>query len=246
MRRTKTAASGRLAAILQHSPAEQGAERQPRRRSPRGGGLAAVAAALCLGLVTACGSGGGASGYVNDDAAGPEQGAPSGPTAPDEDVRLIPLKTEPPLTDSGAPEAGSSREGGAEERRESGEASPDPNESGEEARPSATPSTTPSGPAKLSVGDHTRAAGDERWCEKVTVPLHNTGGAAVTSGSVTFTTKVLGALGTGRGTVETRQTLRVPIEPGERESQSYQVCVDSWRVVLGGSIETQDVRVDWQ
>ena len=219
-----------------------------------------MTAVLCLGLVTACGtSDGPGGGYVNDGAAGPEQGAPAGPKAPDDDVRLIPLKKEPPVTDPDDPrgekderdkkddtspdgQAGDDEDGGGDD------ASADEDAGDDDGDPSGTPSPgeSPSGPAKLSVGAHKRAPGDERRCERVTFPLHNSGGTAVTSGNVSFSTKIVGALGGNWGTVETRQSLRVPIDAGERTSQTYTVCVDGWRVPLGVSIETENVEVDWK
>lgn len=220
-----------------------------------------MTAALCLGLLTACGTGDSpGGGYVNDGAAGPEQGAPAGPKAPD-DVRLIPLKKEPPVTDPDAPKGekdkrsdteGTSpdgRAGGSGDEDGGGDGAKGGEDTGDvDSDPSGTPSPgeSTSGPAKLSVGAHQRAPGDERRCERVTLPLHNSGGTAVTSGNVTFSTKIVGALGGNWGTVETRQSLRVPIDAGERTSQTYTVCVDGWRVPLGVSVETENVEVDWK
>ncbi|MBU7597666.1 hypothetical protein JGS22_008550 [Streptomyces sp. P38-E01] len=214
-------------------------------------------------MLTACGSGGGeGGGYVNDGAAGPGSDSASGPQAPDEDVRLIPLKKELPLTDAPGGERG---EGAAA----SGSGDPDDPEDGpgtagrgdgtggpgaggesggSEGDSSGPPSPgeTADGPAKLSVGAHERAAGEERWCERVAFPVTNSGGAAVSSGTVTFTTRIVGLLGGTWGNVDTRQNLRAPIEAGARADQSYTVCVDSWRVPIGMSIETTDVEVDWK
>ncbi len=50
--------------------------------------------------------------------------------------------------------------------------------------------------AYLIRGDVTRMT-DRWWCEEVTVPFVNTGGPSVHSGTVTFATPALGALGTG-------------------------------------------------
>ncbi|MFS8203309.1 hypothetical protein ACLVWQ_32070 (plasmid) [Streptomyces sp. CWNU-52B] len=105
---------------------------------------------------------------------------------------------------------------------------------------------TPAGPAVLAVGDPERGPADERWCEKVTVTFHNTGGTAVRSGTVTFGTHVIGALGIDWATVESTERLPVPIAPGSREKKTWTVCVDAWRVPLGMHVETRDVSVRWE
>lgn len=109
----------------------------------------------------------------------------------------------------------------------------------------STPATTPS-PAKLTVSAPVREPADKRWCEKVTLVLHNSGGAAVRSGTVTFGTHVIGALGVDWATVESSQELPAPIEAGARKEKSWTVCVESWRVPLGMHIETRDVSVRWK
>ncbi|MCK1794762.1 hypothetical protein MTQ01_01720 [Streptomyces sp. XM4193] len=260
MRGTDTTAT--TTAATRPAPATGSAAAATGWRSTAGRRLGpAAAAALCLGLLTACGSDSEGGGYVNDGAAGPGSDSASGPQAPDEDVRLIPLKKEPPLTDapdgergegaagsgSGEPDDpaggpgtaggsdGAGRPGGGESGGSEGDSSGPP-----------SPGETAEGPAKLSVGDHERAPGEERWCERVTFPVHNSGGAAVSSGSVTFTTRIVGLLGGTWGNVDTRQNLRAPIEAGARADQSYTVCVDSWRVPIGMSIETTGVKVDWK
>ncbi|MFC8668338.1 hypothetical protein [Streptomyces sp. NPDC057199] len=102
------------------------------------------------------------------------------------------------------------------------------------------------GPAVLDIGDPERAPADKRWCEKVTVGFHNTGGTAVRSGTVTFGTHIIGALGIDWATVESAERLPAPIAAGAREEKTWTVCVDAWRVPLGMHIETRDVSVRFE
>lgn len=118
---------------------------------------------------------------------------------------------------------------------------PDPSTS---APTASTPAT--STPAKLTVSDPVREPTDRRWCEKVTLDFHNSGGTAVRSGTVTFGTHVIGALGIDWATVESTRKLPAPIGAGKREERTWTVCVDAWRVPLGMHIETRDVTVRWQ
>lgn len=217
-----------------------------------------AAVALCLGLVAACGSGGEDGGYVNDGAAGPDKGAPTAPVPPEDKVSLHPLQKRSPSA-SPSPD-GETNEG--DEERGDGSESPSPGGqaggNGGSDSPSSGPDggsggsseapapSEPGGSAKLSVGDHKRAAADERHCERVTFDVRNTGGSPVTSGTVSFATHVIGLLGTDLGAVETSQELRAPIAAGERGAQSYTVCLDSWRVPLGMSVETREVDVSWK
>ncbi|MEU2285425.1 hypothetical protein ABZ614_26405 [Streptomyces sp. NPDC013178] len=148
-----------------------------------------------------------------------------------------PEVTGPGLTDGGpAPEHATSR----------------PTPSGSSApTPAPTPSPTvppaePSDPAVLNVGDPVRAATDRRWCEQVSLALHNSGGTAVRSGTVTFGTHVVDALGIDWATVESTEELPAPIAPGARTQGTWTVCVDAWRVPLGMRVETRDVSVRWE
>ncbi|MGW3416569.1 hypothetical protein [Streptomyces phaeochromogenes] len=102
------------------------------------------------------------------------------------------------------------------------------------------------GPAVLYVGDPERGPADKRWCEKVTVGFHNTGGTAVRSGTVTLGTHIIGALGIDWATVESAEKLPAPIAPGAREEKTWTVCVDAWRVPLGMRVETRDVSVRFE
>ncbi|GAA4995951.1 hypothetical protein GCM10023335_05470 [Streptomyces siamensis] len=114
------------------------------------------------------------------------------------------------------------------------------------ATPPPGSSTAPAGPAALAVGDPRREGTARRWCEKVTVSFHNTGGTAVRSGTVTFGTHIIGALGIDWATIESSEDLPAPIAAGAKKDKTWTVCVDAWRVPLGMHIETQDVSVHWK
>ncbi|MBK3618979.1 hypothetical protein JHN50_30795 [Streptomyces sp. MBT98] len=90
-----------------------------------------------------------------------------------------------------------------------------------------------------------RAAADKRWCEKVTVEFRNTGGSPARSGTVTFATHIIGALGVDWATITASQPLPAPIDARSTRSKTYTVCVESWRVPLGMRVETQDVSAVW-
>ncbi|MFJ8310079.1 MULTISPECIES: hypothetical protein [unclassified Streptomyces] len=109
-----------------------------------------------------------------------------------------------------------------------------------------TSAPTPSSPAVLSLGAPSRSAGDQRWCENVTVQFRNTGGTAVQSGTVTFATHIIGLLGVDWATITSSQALPVPIAAGAVRSQTYGVCVDAWRVPLGMHVETRSVTAGWR
>ncbi|WP_274567658.1 hypothetical protein [Streptomyces spiramyceticus] len=109
----------------------------------------------------------------------------------------------------------------------------------------ATPAPPPA-PAALKLGTPVLADGDKRWCERVTVPFRNTGGSPVRSGTVTFATHIIGALGVDWDTRESTQPLPGPIAAGAAVKKTYTVCVDAWRVPLGMHVETQDVTADWK
>ncbi|WP_432020624.1 hypothetical protein [Streptomyces sp. 1222.5] len=122
---------------------------------------------------------------------------------------------------------------------------PGPTTHAPDPSPSRTSAPRPS-PADLSWGDPATADADQRWCQKVTVGFHNSGGTAVRSGSVTFGTHIIGGLGIDWGTVESTEGLPAPIGPGARTDHTWTVCVDAWRVPLGMHIETRDVTVRWR
>lgn len=117
--------------------------------------------------------------------------------------------------------------------------------------PPASPSASggdpsPGSPARLAVGTPRREPDEgRRWCERVTVPLQNTGGRAVTAGTITFGTHVIGPLGVDWVTVRSTAALPVPLAAGERREPAWTVCVDAWRVPLGWRVETRDVSAEW-
>lgn len=93
------------------------------------------------------------------------------------------------------------------------------------------------------MSDPEREPTDKRWCEEVTLDFRNSGGTAVRSGTVTFGTHIIGALGIDWATVESTEKLPAPIGAGTRKEKTWTVCVDAWRVPLGIHIETRDVEV---
>ncbi|MEU2435241.1 hypothetical protein ABZ595_03415 [Streptomyces rubradiris] len=124
-------------------------------------------------------------------------------------------------------------------------ASPPPAATPSPADPPGSPVPGPTTPAALSWGEPVTEGTGRRWCQEVTVAFHNSGGTAVRSGSVTFGTHIIGALGVDWGTVESTVPLPVPLAPGARKSPVWTVCVDAWRVPLGMRVETREVSVDW-
>ncbi|MER5749532.1 hypothetical protein [Streptomyces sp. NPDC002088] len=230
----------------------------------RGAVLGASAAVVCLGgVLGAFGSGGGGGDYVAVGAAGGPPQAAGTAVGPTGGVTLVPLDGAGGGTGDtrNSPDAGGSSEAGADPtsgpRPTTGSVAPAPDgtksvhtsaspPSPTPASPRTTPGTTPRTPAALSVGEPVREAADERWCENVTLVFRNTGGTAVRSGTVTFGTHVIGALGIDWSTVESAVELPAPIEAGAREEKTWTVCVDAWRVPLGMHVETRDVSVQWK
>ncbi|MER6124659.1 hypothetical protein ABT173_18845 [Streptomyces sp. NPDC001795] len=237
-------------------------------RGRRGALIGASTAVVCLGgLLASCAGGTGGDGYVAVGPAGGTALASGTAVAPTGDVTLVPLDgpagpgaarahrsgasdstagntPSPGVTPdgvqdtSGTPAAGTSP---SPQSTPSGRTNP-----GTPSRTASAPRTTPGGPAALSVGESVREATDKRWCEKVTVPFHNTGGAPVRSGTVTFETHIIGALGIDWATIESTGTLPAPIAAGASVERTWTVCVDEWRVPLGMHIETRDVSVQWK
>ncbi|MGI5456143.1 hypothetical protein ACQEWB_23830 [Streptomyces sp. CA-249302] len=220
----------------------------------RGAAIGASAAVVCLGAALAACGGGAREGYV---ATGVVGGAPTASgAAPTGRVTLVPL--------DGADGSSNSPAGAGGSGSASGPAAGSPRTPGASATtgipvksgsttvrsPSATPTpgggTAPAGPAALSWSGPVRTATDQRWCEDVTLGFSNSGGTAVRSGTVTFGTHVIGALGLDWGTVESTVDLPVPIEGGAGKKKTWTVCVDAWRVPLGMHIETRDVAVRWK
>ncbi|MFJ2107046.1 hypothetical protein ACIOHH_20930 [Streptomyces microflavus] len=112
--------------------------------------------------------------------------------------------------------------------------------------PSPAKPTPPPTPAALKLSAPQRAPADKRWCEKVTVEFRNTGGTPARSGTITFATHIIGALGVDWATIRSSQPLPAPIAAGATRSQTYTVCLESWRVPLGMRVETQDVSAVWE
>lgn len=112
--------------------------------------------------------------------------------------------------------------------------------------PAPAPSTSPPTPAALTLSAPVLSDTDTRWCENVTVTFRNTGGTAARSGTVTFATHVIGALGIDWATVESSRPLPAPIAGGAAKTRTYTVCVDSWRVPLGMRVDTREVTAVWQ
>ncbi|MFD9405493.1 hypothetical protein ACFWBN_00500 [Streptomyces sp. NPDC059989] len=112
-------------------------------------------------------------------------------------------------------------------------------------KPGTTPPAPPATPARLTLSAPARAAATDRWCERVTVTFTNTGATATRSGTVTFATHIIGALGIDWATITTTQPLPAPIAGGAAKTQTYTVCVEAWRVPLGMRVETQKVTAAW-
>nr|WP_063885522.1 hypothetical protein [Streptomyces sp. JHA19] len=236
----------------------------PGRRCALLGASAAVVVCVGAGLASCGGGGEGGEGFV---ATGPG-GGPSGTPGPTGAVRLVPLPSGTPgdavgrravqgpgsstATEAGAPEAGTEAAGTAG-GRPSGSSSPGPVVSGapgtpapSASAPTSPASPAPAQPARLVTGEPVREPADRRWCEKVTLAFHNTGGRPVRSGTVTFGSHVIGALGVDWSTVESTHDLPAPLAAGARAERTWTVCVDAWRVPLGMHVETRDVSVRWE
>ncbi|MEV1047733.1 hypothetical protein [Streptomyces sp. NPDC049916] len=71
--------------------------------------------------------------------------------------------------------------------------------------------------------------------------FRSTGGSPALTGTVTFATHVIGALGVDWATIRTDQPLPAPIGAGAVRARTYTVRVESWRVPRGMRVETRDV-----
>ncbi|CAM5237467.1 hypothetical protein [Streptomyces avidinii] len=125
-----------------------------------------------------------------------------------------------------------------------------PTPPGAPTSPPAGPGTTPPGPpastpALLTLSAPVRSAAADRWCERVTVTFTNTGSTAARAGTVTFATHIIGALGIDWATISTSQPLPAPLAGGAAKTQTYTVCVESWRVPLGMHVDTRKVTATW-
>ncbi|MEU4091229.1 hypothetical protein [Streptomyces sp. NPDC026673] len=235
----------------------------------RGALAAASAAVVCLGAFAALGPDceGNGAGYVAVGAPGPPGGT-SVNAPPSGDVDLVPLDgrtTSPPgpgrraspgpdAPGRGAgttrpPEAPSARPGdtAAPSRRGGGTATTAPGTPGGRPAPGGTtPSSSPpapGAPAHLEVSAVERSKAADRWCEKVTVTLSNSGDRPATTGTVVFGTHIIGLLGIDWGTVESSRAAPVPVPGGGSTKGTWEVCVDAWRVPLGMHVETRDISV---
>ncbi|MFD9032711.1 hypothetical protein ACFVZW_16405 [Streptomyces sp. NPDC059567] len=225
--------------------------------------------ALCLGgALTACGSGDDGEGYAAVGAGS----TPKDAVQPSGSVTLIPLDapsasgtTSSTSSPSPRPPGTTPAPGGTDTETAPGTSRPGTTP----ARPGTTPPrtatapppgtttptapsqpppspTTPATPATLTLSAPVLTDADKRWCERVTVTFRNTGGTAATSGTVTFATHIIGALGIDWATIESAQPLPAPIAAGAAQTRTYTVCVDSWRVPLGMHVDTQKVTATWK
>ncbi|MFE4697686.1 hypothetical protein ACFRIC_11480 [Streptomyces sp. NPDC056738] len=175
---------------------------------------------------TGSAAGGGGSGTASGSAGGTGTGTGGGSSS-----------------SSGSPSGGDS---GGDSGRTGGSSGGSSGGSGGSSTPSSPGPTASARPAALAVSEPSRTATGQRWCEKVTLSFSNTGGTAVRSGTVTFGTHIIGALGIDWATVRSTEPLPAPIAAGGRKGGTWTVCVDSWRVPLGMHVETQDVSVAWK
>ncbi|RAG83043.1 hypothetical protein DN069_24540 [Streptacidiphilus pinicola] len=97
----------------------------------------------------------------------------------------------------------------------------------------------PQTPAHLTVTALHTTDTAQRWCQRVTLTLVNSGDRAATSGTVTFATHVIGALGIDWWTYQTSQSLTGPVAGHATADESWTVCLDAWRVPLGMHLETR-------
>ncbi|MFD4593298.1 hypothetical protein [Streptomyces rubiginosohelvolus] len=179
--------------------------------------------------------GAGRSGDAQDGSGGARTGAPGGRQAAGSSGGPGEASAQP-----AAPSTPSKPGGG-------GTGNPSPPGPGSPGTPSSPkPPAPPATPAALTLSAPQRAAADKRWCEKVTVEFRNTGGSPARSGTVTFATHIIGALGVDWATITSSQPLPAPIDARSSRSKTYTVCVESWRVPLGMRVETQDVSAVWE
>ncbi|MFG2997569.1 hypothetical protein [Streptomyces sp. NPDC048340] len=241
------------------------------RKASRAAALLTLCATAAAAL-TGCG-GPARDGYLAVGAAapGPER-SPGENVAPQGRVEFQPLggapatgsssaSTSTSATPPGSQPPSSSAQGGATSTAPGGSAAPPAAApgAGPTTRPPGTPTaptgpgtgpsqpgtTPPATPAKLTLSTPTRAPAADRWCEQVTVAFTNTGTTAARSGTVGFATHIIGALGIDWATITTTQPLPGPIAGGATKTQTYTVCVESWRVPLGMHVETQKVTATW-
>ncbi|WP_126931151.1 hypothetical protein [Streptomyces sp. NP10] len=189
-------------------------------------------------------SGGGRSGDAQDGSDGARTGVPDGRQAAGGSGGPGEAPSQPAGPSTPSKPGGS---GGAGSPPGGSTGNPSPPGSGSPGTPSSPkPPAPPATPAALTLSAPQRAAADKRWCEKVTVEFRNTGGSPARSGTVTFATHIIGALGVDWATITSSQPLPAPIDARSTRSKTYTVCVESWRVPLGMRVETQDVSAVWE
>ncbi|MFG2228142.1 hypothetical protein [Streptomyces sp. NPDC048644] len=159
----------------------------------------------------------------NDPATSPSPSAPGDDTAP-----------------PGGADGGPGSPGGSP-----GPGAPD-GESPAPKPPSPTIPAGPGAPAGLVIGKPRLDDSGERWCEKVSFDVLNTGKKPVTAGTVTFGTHIIGGLGVDWATVTSSRPLPLPIGSGQLRTAAYRICVDAWRVPLGMHLDTKDVTFTWR
>ncbi|NBE56450.1 hypothetical protein GUY60_34475, partial [Streptomyces sp. YC537] len=136
--------------------------------------------------------------------------------------------TDEPAPDDSVPEgplpgeegAGS---GGQEDDRPGG--GHEDGDSGGEPDSGGTPGSGDARDGVLTLREPRREATDVPWCEKVTLTVGNTGGRAVSDGTVVFETDIVGALGVTWSTETSRHALPGTLDPGERRTHTWRVCV---------------------
>ncbi|MEV0737672.1 hypothetical protein AB0I51_17230 [Streptomyces sp. NPDC050549] len=209
--------------------------RRPTRTTGRRGALLGASAAVVCATLTAC-AGSGNGGYA---AVGPPRPPSATTSRPTGGVTLVPL--DAPRSPKPPRPTGTSAQTPSKAAKSGSGSTPSP-----PPTPATAPTTAPATPAALTWDTPTRRPTAHRWCEDVTMSFHNSGGTAVRSGTVTFGTHIIGALGIDWATIDSTEQLPVPIAPGTRRQKSWTVCVDAWRVPLGMHIETRDVSVEWR
>ncbi|MFE3776142.1 hypothetical protein [Streptomyces sp. NPDC059122] len=128
----------------------------------------------------------------------------------------------------------------------SGSPAPQPSGSPAPEPPSPTIPPGPNAPSGLVVGKPVLADTDVRWCQRLTIDFLNTGDHPVTTGTVTFGSHVIGALGIDWATLDSTHPLPLPLAPGKPATGTWRVCVDAWRVPLGMHLDTKDVSFTWK
>ncbi|BDM73305.1 hypothetical protein HEK616_67920 [Streptomyces nigrescens] len=195
-------------------------------------------------------AGGGSGGSSNSARGNGSGGSPSGPTS---------AGSGSSTTAPGAHRPG----GGSGEGPPGGQEIPSP---GSHGTPTPTPRPTdptrpphhdspaspepgipagPGAPGGLLVGHPVLAGTDVRWCQKVSLDFVNTGDHPVTTGKVTFGSHVIGPLGVDWATLTSTHEVPLPLAPGTKETGSWRVCVDAWRVPLGMHLDTRDFSFAW-